>query len=282
MIEALSPDRLHVTFCDSGSGALKHWGALTGKQLKHLLPFRAFAAPVGPISLLFRAQQRLDWATANAPGLVEMIASDTEEDKAEGYKPFPRAAETIVRQHAELWRERTTIWYCSRNTSEVSLLSAFLRIGPEFEDADFIDVAAFATHISSLGSCRPEDVGEMGALARRLNAGEVLKLQEMALQASASAAIVRVFEGSEIVEKEVDFLDGDIISYLQPDFQKLTPLFAKFWNLHNRDGWHQLDYFFLLWRFRELERMGRIEWRGFGSVGLFDDDPTRGEVRRVC
>ncbi|MFN7165149.1 MAG: DUF3658 domain-containing protein [Hyphomonas sp.] len=211
-----------------------------------------------------------------------MIASATEDPEVEGYLPLPQAVEGIVRQHSRIWGERTTLWYCSRNSGELSLLSAFLQIGPEFENAMYIDVAAFAPHVSALGACRSEDFGQMGALARRLGTDEIDQLRDIALRASVSGAVVRLFEGSELVEKPADFLDDEVISFLKPDFQKLTPLFAKFWNLHNRDGWHQLDYFFLLWRFRELERMGRIEWRGFGSVGLFDDDPTRGEVRRVC
>ncbi len=280
--DALSPDRLHVVFCDSGAGTLKYWAALSGERLRNLLAFRAFAAPVGPVSLLFRPGERLIWAKTHAAGLAEIIALDTDEQTAEGAAPVPRAEHEVVRQYADQWSERTTVWYCSRNTSEVSLLSAFLQIGPEFKNAKFIDVSAFADHISGLGLCRPEDFVHMGALARKLDDAETSRLQSIACRKSSGAALVRLFEASELVEKEANCLDGEIINFLTTDFQKLAPVFAKFWNTHNSHGWHQLDFFFLVWRFRELARTGQIEWQGLGTDGLFEDNPTRGEVRRAA
>jgi hypothetical protein len=278
-----SPDRLHVVASDSGAGGLKQAAYDLGQRVhregarRNIVVFNPTLFTVGPISGIAAPGEHVRWLEANARGAWRFTGLSGHE------AGYIRRVESNW-SHVRSWGGPITLWYSSRNVAERSFYLTYVNVHNDIPDTDIVDAARLPMQRHppiGIGELTPERMVQAAALSFRPDADQV-EIDRRAFQAlSDSPAGVRILEGGDLVEAPIHAHDAKIIRRLDHTWKKLSRVMGDVYGEELERGTREIEYGFLLWRLEVLCKEGRIERRGESEKPLYEDNPSRGEVRRA-
>lgn len=278
-MHALSSERLHIVYSDSGAGALKYAASkLRAEPLRDLRCYGpAHQAYLGPINLIARPAERRVWLDAHARDADLWSGQDA--DKRSAHDAKLTTWWDAIRAGAR----PTTIWHCSRDVADVSFLLALTSDGKLGDDVTVVDVALLdrdPAEITSTGECTPEEILAAADYAVPLAPSHVAMLTSQYEELRKSAKGLRRFdENGAIEEAAIDSHDAAIRQFISTEWKPFSKIMSDILNSQRPRAVSELEYFFILWRVALMTAEGEIEKRGANDRSPFEDNPVSGYLR---
>jgi hypothetical protein len=278
-MHALSAERRHIVYSDSGAGVLKYAASrLRMEPLRDLQCYGpALQAFLGPINLLARPAERRVWLDAHARDADVWWGLDAEKRSAYDAKL------TTWWDELRTSARPTTIWHCSRDVADVSFLLALSSEGMLGEDIVLVDVALSdldPSEIISTGECRPEEILASADHAVSLTSRHIDLLKSRYEQLQKSTKSLRRFDpNGDVEEAAINSHDAVIRQFISTEWRPYRNIMSDILDSQKTRAVRDMEYAFVLWRVALMAAEGEIERRGASDRPLFKDDPLLGDLR---
>lgn len=267
---------LHICTDDSSAGAVKQVLRQEGLPGRLNVASSLMMENVGPLQLLARPKDRLEWFSSVGFDLP-VFRGQEPEDLIDDWQSF-------WTQFDE-WTGPVMVWFSSLSAMDRSLLLALCDQIPDHERLFILDVGRPAGDnrpVTAIGELNPLILQQRLPHCRQVDADLAAAFTARYAEHSSNPQALRLLTEGSLVEAPIQTADARFLAKLSKDWCSLARAAAETAGSFGNGGFRDLDYTWLLWRLEELQRAGTIERRGGSFDPSFLEHPFVGEVRLRC